>query len=350
MYQFLKLFPCIGLLTMASLAFSQQPTIDENARAGAIAMITSPQPEFAASPPMPSVSQLADLGLSQPNKAESISIKAKDGTPLHISLYSHQGKISVLLLHGVASSSYTYNIMAGNIRDALHANVYAMDFRGHGQSGGIKGDVDYQNQYADDVEDVLRYIQKSQPDNKTIIAGHSMGGGIALIHASLAVHSNIDGYVLFAPNLGVSSPTMKKPAPPSEADHEAFLKLHIPRIVGVYQLNQMGDSSYDHLPVMFFNMPPQVGTHQYSYRAMLSTSPGNYQQALGLIDSPLLTLVGSSDEAFDANAFPKAMKHAEQAEVHVVDGQNHNGIRHSTTAMKHLTQWAKKHALLDESI
>lgn len=106
----------------------------------------------------------------------------------------------------------------------------------------------------------------------------------------------------------------------------------------MYQLNQMGDSSYDHLPVMFFNMPPQAGTHQYSYRAMLSTSPENYQQALGL-----------SDEAFDANAFPEAMKHAVKAEVQVVDGQTHNGIRHSDKAMVHLKQWAKKHALLDES-
>ena len=350
MYQFSKIFTCIGLLAMASLSFSQQPAIEENAKAGAIAMINLPQPDFAASPSTLTVEQLADLGLSQPNKAESLTITAKDGIPLHINLYSHRGKNSVLLLHGVASSSYTYNIMAGKIRDALHANVYAMDFRGHGQSGGIKGDVNYKNQYADDVEDVLRYIQKSKPNNKIIIAGHSMGGGIALIHASLAKHTNIDGYVLFAPNLGVSAPTMKKPALPAESDNEPFLKLHIPRIVGVYQLNQMGDSGYDHLPVMFFNMPAQLGTNQYSYRAMISTSPENYQQALGLIDSPLLTLVGLSDEAFDANAFPEAMKYAQQAEVQIVAGQTHNGIRHSDTAMKHLTKWAKTHALLDESI
>jgi hypothetical protein len=105
---------------MASLAFSQQPAIEENAKAGAIAMINQPQPDFTASPSTLTVEQLADLGLSQPNKAESLSITAKDGIPLHINLYSHRGKYSVLLLHGVASSSYTYNIMAGKIRDTLH--------------------------------------------------------------------------------------------------------------------------------------------------------------------------------------------------------------------------------------
>ena len=158
---------------------------------------------------MPSAQKLADLGLAQPHAAESLTIFARDEMPLHINLYSHKGNTSVLLLHGVASSSYTCNRMAGKVRDALQASVFALDFRGHGQSGGTVGDVDYAHQYADNVEDVLLYMQKLQPENKLLIAGHSMGGGIALIHATLEEHARVDGYILFAPNLGGNAPTIK---------------------------------------------------------------------------------------------------------------------------------------------
>jgi hypothetical protein len=110
----------------------------------------------------------------------------------------------------------------------------------------------------------------------------------------------------------------------------------------------LGIHDYDHLPVMFLNLPPQAGTTQYSYRAMLSTSPANYQDALSAIDSPVLTLVGSLDEAFDATTFPEAMETLKKGQVQIVEGQTHNGIRHSDMAMLHITQWAKKYALVGQ--
>jgi pimeloyl-ACP methyl ester carboxylesterase len=349
----LKVITTVGLLFISTIALPHAIAETETEGAvelqieSAITLVDSPAPSFDTTLPPPTEKQLADLGLAQPNKAQVLSITASDGQKLHVNLYSHAGNRSVLLLHGVASSSYTYNIMAGKLRDALKANVFALDFRGHGQSGGVAGDVDYQNQYAEDIEDILQFMKHQAPQNKVIIAGHSMGGGIALMHASLPTHSSVDGYVLFAPNLGVSAPTMKTPEPTTENAPESFLKLHIPRIIGLYQLNQLGINSHDHLPVMFFNMPSQFGTNQYSYRAMLSTSPENYKTALDALKAPVITLVGSADEAFNAQAFPEVMKPMRNSEVHIIAQQTHNGIRHSQTAMQYIRTWAETNSLLD---
>ena len=344
-----KVVTTVGLLITSSFVLSQTNSSAENENQirEAMAMIESPAPEFSTLAPMPTEKQLADLGLEQPNTAQALSVSVRDSQKLHINLFESNSDTSVLLLHGVASSSYTYNKMAGYIRDAMNANVYVLDFRGHGQSGGVAGDVQYQNQYAYDIEDVLQFIKKQSPEGRIIVAGHSMGGGIALMHASLANHTDVDGYVLFAPNLGSSAPTAQTPEPQADSNTESFLKLHIPRIIGLYQLNELGVNSYDHLPVMFFNMPPQFGTNQYSYRAMLSTSPENYKDALNAINAPVITLIGSDDEAFNAQAFPDVMGGLSNSQVHIITGETHNGIRHSGKAMQHVQMWAESMKLLD---
>jgi alpha-beta hydrolase superfamily lysophospholipase len=350
MYTFIKVVMALIVASNANLVLSDsdfntkvKTDINKQQIETALQLVNAAEPEFQTSAPAPTAQQIADMGFAQPNVAEALNVTASDGEMLHVNYYSQDSSLSVLLLHGVASSSYTYNIMAGKLRDSLNASIYALDFRGHGLSGGTKGDVDFRNQYAHDIEDALQFMKRRAPANKILIAGHSMGGGISLIHAMLDQKSRVDGYIFFAPNLGVNAPTMKAPA--ENADNDAFLKLHISRMIGLHQLNQMGIKDYDHLPVMFINMPSEFGTNRYSYRAMLSTSPEDYSQALKKITVPSIPLVGSDDEAFDANGFKQAMTGAEKAVVHIIAHETHNGIRHSEMAMKQIQQWANKHQL-----
>lgn len=340
----MKLFSKVLSLSAAISMSCMVMAADNPAQQEALALVNLPAPTFSAPAPMPSAQDFADLALEQPNAASSLKVTVRDGKTMQVNLYANEAATSsVLLLHGVSSSSYTFNVMAGKLREALNANVFAMDFRGHGQSEGKPGDVDYVNQYADDVEDVLQYIKKQYPQNKLVLAGHSMGGGIALIHAQLANSIKPDAYALFAPNLGATAPTVKKMDP--NAAGEAFLKLHMARLVGLYQLNQMGNHDYDNLPVMFFNLPDGAGTNQYSYRAMLSTAPVDYDNALKQIDAPVITFVGSNDEAFDAQAYPNAMATLKHGEVKIIEGKSHNGIRQSDEAMQALTKWASQNGI-----
>ena len=57
--------------------------------------------------------------------------------------FSYSSNTTILLLHGVLSSSYIMNRNAGLLREATKSEVIALDFRGQGQSEGIAGDVDY---------------------------------------------------------------------------------------------------------------------------------------------------------------------------------------------------------------
>jgi len=251
--------------------------------------------------------------------------------------------IAIILLHGAVGSSYSMNRMAGLLRESAKAEVYAMDLRGHGLSEGRPGDVDYIGQYADDLEDVLAQIKRAKPQKTLIVAGYSMGGGVALGFLNMKTRTQADAYLLFAPDLGSSSQTMRKEIPVRMGNKEPVLKLHMGRIVGLHMLNQQGIHLYDHLPVTFYNLPAKMPVRQYSYRSLLSTSPADYRPAIRHLKEPLLVIVGTADEAFIAEEFPAAINQHSDAEVFLVTAATHNSIRHSKIAMNRVREWSRKY-------
>lgn len=309
-----------------------------------INLINLPNPKFnpdIVQKPMSS-EEIADLGFEQTYKNISQKFTARDGKQLFSYVYKTESNTTIILLHGILSSSYLMNKTAGLLKEATNSEVVALDFRGHGQSDGKLGDVDYINQYADDLEDVISEIKKEKPNQKIILAGHSMGGGIILRYAMKENKPKIDGYLLFAPHLGVNSPTVKTT---SSVEEQAFIKLHINRIIGLKMMNAIGDTTHNNLPVLFFNLPETMPITKYSYRANESMSPLDYKKGLNAIDKPLLVVVGSEDEAFDAYKFSSAVTENSTGEVHVVENETHNGIRHNKKTMEIISLWIKNHKL-----
>ena len=329
-------------------AFAQMPvefdlpekikTADE-----AIKLIQSPEPTFKPyQPPKMDASQIADLGIEQVYKSEPHRFTMRDSKKLFASKFSKQSDTTILLLHGILSSSYTYNKMAGLLREATNAEVFALDLRGHGQSEGKPGDVDYINQYADDIADVIAAIKQDTPNEKVILAGHSMGGGIALRFAMKKNAQEVDGFLLFAPLLGQDSPTLpKEEKSATKNNKEPFLKIHISRIIGLKMLNSIGIHQFDSMPILFFNMPKVSPLKNYTYRSNESMSPTEYKEGLKAVKKPLLVIVGSEDEAFVALEYKKAVTESSKGKVIVVEGETHNGIRHSKESMSAVKSWAK---------
>ncbi len=310
----------------------------------ALKLIHTPDPAFKPyhSPHM-SAKQLADMGFEQVYKSTQVNFLMRDGKHLSAQKFSCNTNVTILLLHGVLSNSYMMNKMAGLLREATNAEIIALDFRGHGQSGGKAGDVDYIDQYADDLADVLTSIKKERPANKIIIAAHSMGGGIALRYAMKKNVPQANGYILFAPLLGQNSPTLPTaPVTNSDTSVEPFLKIQISRIIGLKMLNAAGNHNYDYLPVLFFNLPDDIPFKNYTYRANESMSPADYREGLKAVNAPLLVLVGSEDEAFTANAFKPAITNYSKGAVIIINGATHEGIRHNQEAMMAVKNWAKK--------
>lgn len=311
---------------------------DKETRVQALQLINRPDPNFKSY--VPEAIQAASVA-KRSFKSKPKKFKMKDGKYLHADHFAKkQSRITIILLHGVLSTSDKMNRTAGLLLEAANAEVFALNLRGHGRSQGTPGDIDHIDQYAEDVAQIIAQVRKDFPENKIILAGHSMGGGISLRFAMLKDHPLIDGILLFAPLLGQNTPTFPQPTQgKSEDAKEAFLKIHIERLIGLKMLNSIGEHQFDGQKVLFFNVPTDAPIKSYSYRANESMAPVDYAQGLQAVKEPLLVLVGSDDEAFTASAFENAVKSNSKGEVFVIQGATHNGVTQHARSMELIREW-----------
>lgn len=307
-------------------------------------LIHLPEPTFKpiTQPTELNPEEIADMGFEQVYKSENHYFTVRDNKRIFAYRFPNRSENTIILIHGVASSAYMYNKTAGLLQEATQAEIYAIDLRGHGQSDGNSGDVDYINQYVDDLADIIKEIRKEKPNGKIIIAGHSMGGGVALRYAMEKQYEQPDGFLLFAPLIGHNSPAFSQGQTTENKAEEPFLKIHIERIVGLTMLNEIGNHDYDSLPVLFFNLPENVPLRKYSYRANKSTTPDDYVAGLKAVDKPMLVLIGSEDEAFSAEATKEAILKNSNGEIRIIDNTSHNGVRHSAQSFIFINDWFLK--------
>ncbi len=115
--------------------------------------------------------------------------------------YQQDSKGTVLLIHGYAEHSGRYRLLA-DVLTSVGWNVAAMDYRGHGQSGGRRAHIDDFEQY---MEDMRSFIAEVKSDDMAggmqVLLGHSQGGLIAARFGELAADL-FDCVILSSPFLG----------------------------------------------------------------------------------------------------------------------------------------------------
>jgi alpha-beta hydrolase superfamily lysophospholipase len=307
-------------------------------------LIHIPEPTFNPAVQMtePDSATIADMGFKQVYKSENRFFTVHDDKRIFAYRFAKQSDNTIILIHGVGSSAYMYNKTAGLLQEATQTEVYAIDLRGHGQSEGNSGDVDYINQYVDDLADILGTIRKEKPNGKIIIAGHSMGGGVALRYAMEKQYEQPDGFILFAPLIGHNSPAFPQTQANENIAKEPFMKIHIERIIGLTMLNEIENHDYDSLPVLFFNLPEAVPLRKYSHRANKSMTPDDYVAGLNAVNKPLLVLMGSEDEAFSPEATKEAILMNSNGAFQMIDKASHNGVRHNAQSYIFIKDWFSK--------
>ena len=88
-------------------------------------------------------------------------------------------EVPLILLHGITDDASTYEPLLPDI--SARAHIFAMDFRGHGESS--KPDSLYDTEaYADDVRHFIREVV-GEP---VLLGGHSLGGVVAVQVAATA--------------------------------------------------------------------------------------------------------------------------------------------------------------------
>jgi acylglycerol lipase len=108
------------------------------------------------------------------------SIAAADGTPLLVRRWSLEGAAwaHMLLVHGLAEHSGRYERTGRLLADA-GIDVTASDLRGHGGSGGRRGDVERWTDYLDDIGMRLATVRAEAHPRPVVLLAHSYGGLIS---------------------------------------------------------------------------------------------------------------------------------------------------------------------------
>lgn len=85
----------------------------------------------------------------------------------------------LVFIHGTAAQSRLYLPLADTLRKNNIATVL-FDLRGHGLSGGERGDTPSIDALVRDVRITLDSIRNAYPGKKIILGGHSLGAGLSL--------------------------------------------------------------------------------------------------------------------------------------------------------------------------
>jgi alpha-beta hydrolase superfamily lysophospholipase len=112
---------------------------------------------------------------------------------------------SVFLIHGLGEHSGRYEALTGRLV-ASGLSVFSFDLRGHGLSGGDRGDIESFDDFLQDVA-CMRGVWEEEclPGGRRFLLGHSLGGLIALRHLQVG-GSACDGVILSAPWLRAAQP------------------------------------------------------------------------------------------------------------------------------------------------
>ena len=103
------------------------------------------------------------------------------GLRLHYQAWEPDGKPQavVALVHGLGEHVARH----AHLGEALVAAGYAMmgfDLRGHGRSGGLRGDAPSYETLLDDIDVLMDWVKTSHPRVPVFMYGHSLGGGLVL--------------------------------------------------------------------------------------------------------------------------------------------------------------------------
>ena len=109
------------------------------------------------------------------------SFTAADGLTLFTRTYlpDAPAPAAVIISHGYAEHSGRYEALAEALVNEGYA-VYALDHRGHGQSGGKRASIRIFKEYVDDLARFIDCVRETRPEPPRFLLGHSMGGLIAL--------------------------------------------------------------------------------------------------------------------------------------------------------------------------
>lgn len=198
----------------------------------------------------------------------------------------------VLCIHGFCCDARIFDYL-GNVLANDGFDVYSIDLPGHGKSYGKKGDPDF-DECLESIHDIVNNLKST---SKIFILAHSMGCTYALWYAHTFKRS-IDGLILFAPYVRISSIKKRSEIEPSNIRFLYFLlrKMLTPktRILATQELPNFLTVGGREIEQM---LNDESLNFYYSYRYIVNVLALRNTNIKALSDAevPLLILHGKKD-------------------------------------------------------
>jgi alpha-beta hydrolase superfamily lysophospholipase len=249
--------------------------------------------------------------------------QARDGTMLAYRHYPARatpaGRIAILV-HGSSGSSRSAIQALSQALAARGVENYAVDIRGHGESG-TRGDIRYFGQLEDDMADFVAEIRKVHPAEPLTLIGHSAGGGFVLRVAASPIQDLFARTVLLAPYLGYDAPSTRP-------DAGGWASADIPRLLGLQVLRGLGIDWAESLPAVAFAVAPnsaKILNPNYSYRLLRNFAASrDFRKDLAAARRPIAIFAGGADELLLPGKYREIV--GDQVPVRIIDGIDHMGI------------------------
>jgi alpha-beta hydrolase superfamily lysophospholipase len=294
----------LAVLTGAVLAYALAPTnLPASASVAALSDDQSPQ-----TPPEP---------------APTGYLAATDGTRLAYFADVPADPVATLVFyHGSgANAGAGYLDFGRQVAERFHVATYLFDMRGHGKSGGPRGDAPSQQQMFADTQTVVDFVKQGHPHLPEYVGGHSSGAGLVL-NSEERIDSEVAGYVYLAPDFGLHSGTE------AQSDGANFATIdHRPLIADVITNGLLGAHTY---AVSFAYTPEAIKRagliSRYTSAMAVAQNAGDSAAVLAGTRKPVGVWIGSDDEVLNAAKVVAWARHAPQATAVIVPGADHLGI------------------------
>lgn len=262
-------------------------------------------------------------------------IKVRDKTKLAYREYIPKHITAVLIFYhgGGAHSGAGYQHIGNGLSNRFNIAVYTPDIRGHGNSGGEKGDTSSPEQVFDDIGFFIRYIRIKHPKKALFLGGHSSGAGLVLNYTNFKTREKVQGYIFLSPHLGFRSNTENK------NNKNPFATAKTSLFVENAMRGTHGNSK-----AVFFNYPKEILKKDSKLITAITVNmsnaltPASPREQLQDLKLPLAVWIGKEDEVLDAIKVVSFVKdNSPKSFTKVVEREKHLSIL--LTASNHIGSW-----------